>query len=57
MGVCSTVEPIYIITELMVNGALLDHLRKDEGKTVRIKEMIDMAGQVIQYTVYPTCGF
>jgi len=29
MGVCSKEEPVYIITELMVNGAMLDYLRKD----------------------------
>ena len=46
MGVCTLDEPIYIITELMVNGALLDYLRKDEGHTIKLKEMIDMAAQV-----------
>lgn len=46
MGVCTSSEPIYIITELMVHGALLDYLRKDEGKSIRLKDMIDMAAQV-----------
>ena len=46
MGVCTVEEPIYIITELMVNGALLDYLRKDEGRSIRLKDMIDMAAQV-----------
>ena len=46
MGVCSMVEPIYIITELMVHGALLDYLRKDEGRTLGLKELLDMAAQV-----------
>ena len=46
MGVCTQEEPLYIITELMVNGALLDYLRKDGGDKIRLKEMIDMAAQV-----------
>ena len=46
MGVCSTCEPIYIITELMVHGALLDYLRKDEGRTLGLKDLLDMAAQV-----------
>lgn len=46
LGVCTLEEPIYIITELMVHGALLDFLRADAGRTVRLKEMIDMAAQV-----------
>ena len=46
MGVCTVSEPIFIITELMVNGALLDYLRRDEGRTIRLQDMIDMAAQV-----------
>ena len=37
---------MYIITELMVNGALLDYLRKDEGRLIKLKEIIDLAAQV-----------
>ena len=46
MAVCTKTEPIWIITELMVNGALLDYLRKDEGKTLQFNHIADMAGQV-----------
>ena len=46
MGVCTQEEPMYIITELMVNGALLDYLRKDAGDKIKLKEMIDMSAQV-----------
>ena len=46
MAVCTKSEPIWIITELMVNGALLDFLRKDEGKTLSFKHIADMASQV-----------
>jgi tRNA A-37 threonylcarbamoyl transferase component Bud32 len=52
MGVCTTSEPMYIITELMVNGALLDYLRKDEGSKIKLKEMIDMAAQVADGMAY-----
>ena len=46
MGVCTKSEPLYIITELMVNGALLDYLRKDEGNTLKLPILLDMASQV-----------
>ena len=46
MGVCTNQMPIYIITELMVNGSLLDYLRKDEGRTIKLPTLIDMAAQV-----------
>ena len=46
LAVCSQAEPIWLITELMVNGALLDYLRKDEGKLVKFPIVVDMAAQV-----------
>ena len=46
LGVCTLDEPMYIITELMSNGALLDYLRKDEGLSISIAIVIDMAAQV-----------
>lgn len=51
MGVCTNSEPIWIITEMMEHGALLDYLRKDEGKTITFQIMIDMAAQVCVVTV------
>ena len=45
MGVCTQSEPLYIITELMVNGALLDYLRKDQH-AVQLMDLVDMAAQV-----------
>ena len=50
MAVCTKSEPIWIITELMVNGALLDFLRKDEGKTLSFKHIADMSSQVRCFT-------
>ncbi len=46
MGVCTLMEPMYIITELMVHGALLDFLRGDAGKSVKLEEMVDIGTQV-----------
>ena len=46
MGVCTVGEPIYIIVELMVNGALLDFLRNDSGNTIKFEHLLDMASQV-----------
>ena len=39
-------EPIYIVTEFMCNGSLLDYLKKGEGAHSRLPEQIDMAAQV-----------
>ena len=45
MGVCTQGEPMYIITELMVNGALLDYLRSERAN-IPFKTLVDMAAQV-----------
>lgn len=41
-----TQEPIYIITEYMENGSLVDFLKTTEGSNLRINTLIDMAAQV-----------
>lgn len=47
LGVCSAREPMYIVTEFMVNGALLDFLRKDNSaQLVRFPALIKMAAQI-----------
>ena len=45
-AVCTLEEPIFIITELMKHGALLDYLRKGEGRNLRMPQLIDMAAQI-----------
>ncbi|XP_034017985.1 tyrosine-protein kinase SRK2 [Thalassophryne amazonica] len=45
-AVCTMEEPIYIITELMKNGSLLDYLQKDKGETLCMPHLIEMAAQV-----------
>ena len=44
-AVCTKEEPIYIITELMKYGSLLDYLRGD-GRVLKIPQLIDTGAQV-----------
>ena len=45
-AVCTKEEPIYIITELMSNGSLLEYLRNGDGQYLNMTNLIDMAAQV-----------
>lgn len=45
-AVCTKEEPIYIVTEYMSRGSLLDFLRQDEGRTLEFEELVYMAYQV-----------
>ncbi|VDP85526.1 unnamed protein product [Echinostoma caproni] len=47
LGVCTQPEdqPVYIITELMRNGALVDFLRREEGRRLELNDLIDMMAQ------------
>ena len=49
-AVCSHDEPIYIITELMVNGSLLQYLRDGRGREFKLKDMVDAAAQVCEHS-------
>lgn len=44
-AVCTLEEPIYIITELMKNGSLLEFLQ-GKGRSLKLPTLIDMAGQI-----------
>ena len=44
-AVCTKEEPIYIITELMKHGSLLEYLRGD-GHSVKLPQLLDMGAQV-----------
>ena len=50
-GVCTKEEPIYIITELMTYGNLLEYLRGD-GCSLRLPQLIDMGAQVASGMAY-----
>jgi fyn-related kinase len=43
---CSRQEPIYIVTELMENGSLLEYLRGPHGKKMKMPKLIDISTQV-----------
>lgn len=45
-------EPVWVITELMKNGNLLDYLRNGKGKTLELPKLIDIAAQVASGMVY-----
>ncbi|XP_029281319.1 tyrosine-protein kinase SRK2 [Cottoperca gobio] len=45
-AVCTMEQPIYIITELMKNGSLLEYLQQDKGTTLGTSDQIEMAAQV-----------
>ena len=47
-AVCTEPEdqPIYIVTELMANGSLLDYLRDGLGRDAKLSALVDMAAQV-----------
>lgn len=50
-AVCTLEEPIYIITELMKNGSLLEFLQ-GKGRTLKLPQLIDMAAQVASGMAY-----
>ncbi|XP_076450986.1 tyrosine-protein kinase HCK-like [Babylonia areolata] len=52
LAVCSKEEPIWMVTELMVNGSLLDYLRKDKGSLVKFPVVVDMAAQIAEGMAY-----
>uniref|UniRef100_H2ZN82 non-specific protein-tyrosine kinase n=1 Tax=Ciona savignyi TaxID=51511 RepID=H2ZN82_CIOSA len=50
-AVCTQSEPIYIITELMCNGALQSYL-KGKGKDLAVPTLIEMAAQIASGMAY-----
>ncbi|XP_075729505.1 tyrosine-protein kinase Src-2 [Rhipicephalus microplus] len=51
-AVCSKEEPIYIITEYMAHGSLLEHLRGPRGRALKLPTLIDMASQIASGMAY-----
>ncbi|XP_056651423.1 tyrosine-protein kinase Fgr [Monodelphis domestica] len=45
-------EPIYIITEFMSHGSLLEFLKEGEGQALRLPHLVDMAAQVAAGMAY-----
>ena len=50
-AVCTKEEPIYIITELMKHGSLLEYLRGG-GRSLKLPRLIDMGAQVASGMAY-----
>ena len=50
-AVCTQEEPIYIITELMKHGSLLEYLRGD-GRSLKLPQLIDVGTQVAAGMAY-----
>lgn len=50
-AVCTLEEPIYIITELMKHGSLLEFLQ-GKGRTLKLAQLIDMSAQVAAGMAY-----
>ena len=50
-AVCTQEEPVYIITELMKHGSLLEYLRGD-GRSLKLTQLIDMGAQVAAGMAY-----
>ena len=50
-AVCTQEEPIYIVTELMENGSLLEYL-KGPGRELRLTHLIDMGAQIAAGMAY-----
>ena len=48
-GVCAEQEPIFIVTEFMANGCLLNYLRESQGKNLKFKNLLDYAAQVTSW--------
>ena len=50
-GACTKEEPIYIITELMKHGSLLEYLR-GEGTYLKLPQLINMSAQIASGMAY-----
>ena len=51
-GVCTQGEPIYIVTELMKHYSLLQYLHNDEGRYLKLPELINIGAQVANGMAY-----
>ncbi|CAF1098865.1 unnamed protein product [Adineta steineri] len=51
-AVCTIEEPIYIITELMKNGSLLDYLQNPRSRQLKIPALVYIATQIARGMAY-----
>uniref|UniRef100_A0A4W3JL20 Tyrosine-protein kinase n=1 Tax=Callorhinchus milii TaxID=7868 RepID=A0A4W3JL20_CALMI len=45
-------EPIYIVTEYMAKGSLLDFVKEGDGKFLKLPQLVDMAAQIADGMAY-----
>ncbi|XP_067862778.1 tyrosine-protein kinase Fyn-like isoform X1 [Heptranchias perlo] len=45
-------EPIYIVTEFMTQGSLLDFLKDGDGRILKLPQLVDMAAQIAAGMAY-----
>ncbi|XP_067934392.1 tyrosine-protein kinase Src42A-like [Watersipora subatra] len=50
-AVCTQDEPIFIVTELMRNGSLLEYLQ-GKGRTLKLPQLIDISAQIASGMAY-----
>lgn len=48
-AVCSTEEPVYIVTEYMNKGSLIDFLASETGKSLNFQDLLFIGAQVTVY--------
>ncbi|XP_071965773.1 tyrosine-protein kinase Fyn-like [Antedon mediterranea] len=51
-AICSDKEPIYIVTELMANGSLLEYLKDGDGRNLKLVDLVDMSAQIAHGMAY-----
>ncbi|KAF5908958.1 tyrosine-protein kinase Lyn-like isoform X1, partial [Clarias magur] len=51
-AVVTKCEPIYIITEFMANGSLLDFLKSSGGSNLQLPKLIDFSAQIAEGMAY-----
>lgn len=51
-AVCSKQEPVYIVTEYMSHGSLLEFLRNGEGRHLQLGDLIYIAAQVMSFKLF-----
>jgi tyrosine-protein kinase Src len=49
-GVCTREEPIFIVTEYMCKGSLLDLLRSPDGRNLTFEQLLYITSQVNNFT-------
>ncbi|XP_023587841.1 tyrosine-protein kinase Fgr isoform X3 [Trichechus manatus latirostris] len=45
-------EPIYIVTEFMCDGSLLEFLKDQKGQALKLPQLVDMAAQIAEGMAY-----